>query len=100
MKYVGTEQFYNTYKIYNLVSVTIFFPVSVLTVSICTTYNKTDSQPDHAQFNHAIFQHVKMSNCSLDPVIEILKKTLYKNNINVNIQSVNKITILLNLLML
>lgn len=71
MKYVGTEQFYNTYKIYNLVSVTIFFPVSVLTVSICTTYNKTDSQPDHTQFNHAIFQHVKMSNCSLDPVIEI-----------------------------
>lgn len=52
MKYVGTEQFYNTYKIYNLVSVTNFFSVSV---------------------NHPIFQHVKMSNCSLDPrpVIEM-----------------------------
>lgn len=73
MKYVGTEQFYNIINlyIYNLVSVTPFFSVSVLTVSICTTYNKTDSQPDHAQFNHAIFQHVKMLNCSLDPVIEI-----------------------------
>lgn len=62
MKYVGTEQFYNTYKIYNLVSVTNFFSVSV---------------------NHPIFQHVKMSNCSLDPrpVIEMYKKNpLYKNN--------------------
>lgn len=78
MKYVGIEQFYNTYKIYNLVSVTIFFPISVLTVSICTTYNKTDSQPDHAQLNHAIFQHVKMSNCSLDPVIEMSNNTVQK----------------------
>lgn len=52
MKCVDIEQFYNNYKIYNLVSVTIFFSVSV---------------------NHPIFQHVKMSNCSLDPrpVIEM-----------------------------
>lgn len=55
MKYVGTEQFYNTYKIYNLVSVTNFFSVSV---------------------NHPIFQHVKMSNCYRD----VKKKPLYKNN--------------------
>lgn len=78
MKYVGTEQFYNTYKIYNLVSVTNFFSVSV---------------------NHPIFQHVKMSNCSLDPrpVIEMSKKTHCTKTISANIQLVNKITILLNL---
>lgn len=53
MKCVDIEQFYNNYKIYNLVSVTIFFSVSV---------------------NHPIFQHVKMSNCSLDPRPDVKKK--------------------------